>query len=142
MLEQLNSLPCLDSRDFSMQTASFRHATSFVLGALGGGLAVAIVSTGRKRQLTAKTTSSEAVVQVDTNGTPQMSSDLAAMATVPPMLKYGNPGSWHCLLSQSFPNRLPHSGPIADILVRKGYIAAYDRRLRHPAWVRIVPMHS
>lgn len=26
-------------------------------------------------------------------------------------------------------------GPIADPLVRKAYIAAYDRRLRHAAWV-------
>ncbi|KAJ7702403.1 hypothetical protein B0H17DRAFT_923617 [Mycena rosella] len=32
------------------------------------------------------------------------------------VLKYGNPG------------------PIADALVRKAYVAAYDRRLRHPAW--------
>ncbi|KAJ7445796.1 hypothetical protein B0H11DRAFT_2086917 [Mycena galericulata] len=32
------------------------------------------------------------------------------------VLKYGNPG------------------PIADSLVRKAYVAAYDRRLRHPAW--------
>ncbi|KAJ7632260.1 hypothetical protein FB45DRAFT_911982 [Roridomyces roridus] len=32
------------------------------------------------------------------------------------VLKYGNPG------------------PIADPLVRKAYVAAYDRRLRHPAW--------
>ena len=27
-------------------------------------------------------------------------------------------------------------GPIADMLVRKAYVAGYDRRLRHPAWVR------
>lgn len=33
-----------------------------------------------------------------------------------PVLKYGNPG------------------PIADPLVRQAYVAAYDRRLRHPAW--------
>jgi hypothetical protein len=26
-------------------------------------------------------------------------------------------------------------GPIADPLVRQAYVAAYDRRLRHPAWV-------
>ncbi|EIW60632.1 ribonuclease [Trametes versicolor FP-101664 SS1] len=32
------------------------------------------------------------------------------------VLKYGNPG------------------PIADILVRRAYVAGYDRRLRHPAW--------
>lgn len=27
-------------------------------------------------------------------------------------------------------------GPISDQLVRKAYVAGYDRRLRHPAWVR------
>ncbi|KAF7311662.1 Endonuclease [Mycena kentingensis (nom. inval.)] len=32
------------------------------------------------------------------------------------VLKYSNPG------------------PVADALVRKAYVAAYDRRLRHPAW--------
>ncbi|KAJ7074348.1 hypothetical protein C8F01DRAFT_1100215 [Mycena amicta] len=32
------------------------------------------------------------------------------------VLKYGNPG------------------PVADALVRKAYVAAYDRRLRHPSW--------
>ena len=25
-------------------------------------------------------------------------------------------------------------GPISDLLIRKAYVAAYDRRLRHPAW--------
>ena len=34
------------------------------------------------------------------------------------ILKHGNPG------------------PISDLLVRKAYVAAYDRRLKHPAWVR------
>jgi len=28
-------------------------------------------------------------------------------------------------------------GPISDTLIRKAYIAGYDRRLRHPAWVRV-----
>jgi endonuclease G len=28
------------------------------------------------------------------------------------------------------------AGPVSDLLVRKGYTAGYDRRLRHPAWVR------
>lgn len=27
------------------------------------------------------------------------------------------------------------AGPVPDLLVRKAYTAAYDRRLRHPAWV-------
>ncbi|KAL6309149.1 hypothetical protein BKA93DRAFT_724587 [Sparassis latifolia] len=33
-----------------------------------------------------------------------------------PVLRYGNPG------------------PVTDQLVRKAYVAGYDRRLRHPAW--------
>jgi len=26
-------------------------------------------------------------------------------------------------------------GPISDLINRQAYVAAYDRRLRHPAWV-------
>lgn len=33
-------------------------------------------------------------------------------------------------------------GPISDQFVRKAYVAAYDRRLRHPAWVRSFPFLS
>jgi hypothetical protein len=28
------------------------------------------------------------------------------------------------------------SGPVADVLYRQAYVAAYDRQKRHPAWVR------
>lgn len=53
------------------------------------------------------------------------------------VLKYGNPGSF-------FQNEFQHvgssltflEGPISDLLTRKAYITAYDRRLRHPVWVR------
>jgi len=38
------------------------------------------------------------------------------IANASPVLKYGNPG------------------PITDTLIRKAYVAGYDRRLRHPAW--------
>ncbi|KZV94045.1 hypothetical protein EXIGLDRAFT_612214 [Exidia glandulosa HHB12029] len=38
------------------------------------------------------------------------------LAVTSEILKYGNPG------------------PISDLLTRRAYIAAYDRRLRHPAW--------
>ncbi|QRV90099.1 DNA/RNA non-specific nuclease [Ceratobasidium sp. AG-Ba] len=30
--------------------------------------------------------------------------------------------------------RYGHPGPISDMIVRKAYVAGYDRRLRHPAW--------
>ncbi|KIJ60599.1 hypothetical protein HYDPIDRAFT_98257 [Hydnomerulius pinastri MD-312] len=50
------------------------------------------------------------------NGDARISSTAAATALMSPVLKYGHPG------------------PIPDLLVRKAYTAAYDRRLRHPAW--------
>src|SRR5712671_5032979 len=31
--------------------------------------------------------------------------------------------------------RLLFVGPISDQLVRRAYVAGYDRRMRHPAWV-------
>ena len=31
-------------------------------------------------------------------------------------------------------DRLSAIGPIPDILKRTAYVAAYDRRLRHPSW--------
>ena len=54
-----------------------------------------------------------------------------------PVLKYGNPGMYF-LWFHSAPDVACLTfflGPIADPLVRKAYVAAYDRRLRHPAWV-------
>ena len=40
----------------------------------------------------------------------------------------------HCQFPKGILLRL--LGPITDQLVRKAYVAGYDRRLRHPAWVR------
>ncbi|TFK42797.1 hypothetical protein BDQ12DRAFT_598157 [Crucibulum laeve] len=45
-----------------------------------------------------------------------MTTDISVASSLSPVLRYGNPG------------------PIVDSLVRKAYVAAYDRRLRHPAW--------
>jgi len=57
---------------------------------------------------------------LNTSFPPQVSVELSRLLTIAsnplPVLKYGNPG------------------PISDTLVRKAYVAAYDRRLRHPAW--------
>jgi endonuclease G len=50
------------------------------------------------------------MVEIGPNGKAQIS-NIAS-----PVLKYGNPG------------------PISDPLLRRAYVAAYDRRLRHPAW--------
>jgi hypothetical protein len=53
------------------------------------------------------------------------------------VLKYGNPGESTPRNFWTFINRISkiYLGPISDTLVRKAYVAAYDRRLRHPAWV-------
>ncbi|KZT74251.1 hypothetical protein DAEQUDRAFT_661174 [Daedalea quercina L-15889] len=57
------------------------------------------------------------VVDVRPGGVTQISHQVAASVSVlPPVLKHGNPG------------------PVSDQLVRVGYVAGYDRRLRHPAW--------
>lgn len=88
------------------------HATVFAAGALlGGGIAAAISS---KNAATSRT--QPAIVGIDTAGRAKIVTDLAVVPSLPVALKHGNPG------------------PIVDSLVRKAYVAAYDRRLRHPAW--------
>jgi hypothetical protein len=43
--------------------------------------------------------------------------------------------SWLVIFSMHMcPSRVV-PGPISDQLLRKAYVAAYDRRMRHPAWV-------
>ncbi|EIN07666.1 hypothetical protein PUNSTDRAFT_103730 [Punctularia strigosozonata HHB-11173 SS5] len=56
------------------------------------------------------------VVSVGPTGSAKILNAGAAAGILEPVLKYGNPG------------------PISDQLIRKAYVAAYDRRLRHPAW--------
>ncbi|TCD68239.1 nuclease [Steccherinum ochraceum] len=101
-----------------MPSSGLVRAAFFAVGAIvGGGVATAV---GAKRKPTAvvvPSTSSTPVIEVDTGGVTRISSPNAALVKVDlPVLKYGNPG------------------PISDQLVRKAYVAAYDRRLRHPAW--------
>ncbi|KAN0075472.1 hypothetical protein V8E55_011495 [Tylopilus felleus] len=94
-----------------MPNASFIHVACFAVGAVvGGGIATAISS--RKPLLTARP---PPVIDLDQKGDATLST---ALATIPPSpaLKHGHPG------------------PVPDLLVRKAYTAAYDRRLRHPAW--------
>jgi hypothetical protein len=55
-------------------------------------------------------------------------------------LKYGNPGEYIFIRVAAI-LILVNIGPISDMLVRKAYVAAYDRRLRHPAWVIIYLFH-
>jgi len=114
------------------------HGAIFAVGALvGGGIASTIA---RKNE----TTSSQGItrpqqpvapiLQVGTTGNAVIISDAGVVS---PPLKYGNPGAWSpTLLKDIFPYLC--SGPITDQLVRRAYVAGYDRRLRHPAWVRHV----
>ncbi|KAH8108448.1 hypothetical protein DFH11DRAFT_1632900 [Phellopilus nigrolimitatus] len=112
-----------------MPSASIVHAACFAIGAIAGGGAVAAVGLSRSKHQSASAAPSTSAgtsvgivpvqtpspaLQVGKNGLP----DLATIAGQLPgtVLKYGNPG------------------PVSDMLVRKAYVAAYDRRLRHPAW--------
>ncbi|KAI0256519.1 hypothetical protein BJV78DRAFT_1165001 [Lactifluus subvellereus] len=104
-----------------MPTSTIIRATFFALGAAVGGGAVAVLNASKKRETpsppTVPTTSSGTTrvpIEVDISGDIRFSA--GAATAVGPVLKYGNPG------------------PISDQLVRQAYVAAYDRRMRHPAW--------
>ncbi|KAI6117608.1 hypothetical protein EDD16DRAFT_1693013 [Pisolithus croceorrhizus] len=56
------------------------------------------------------------IVEIGPTGDAKLPSAAVSGALVSPVLKYGHPG------------------PVPDLLVRKAYTAAYDRRHRHPAW--------
>ncbi|KAF8197399.1 hypothetical protein BJ912DRAFT_922851 [Pholiota molesta] len=110
-----------------MPSAAIVHAAVFTAGALlGGGLAVAVSNKNRAAYAppvpyTPSPRHTEAisgpVIDLDTaSGKTNISKELSITANLPAVLKYGNPG------------------PIADSLVRKAYVAGYDRRLRHPSW--------
>ncbi|KAL1691462.1 hypothetical protein GGG16DRAFT_91363 [Schizophyllum commune] len=105
------------------------HAAVFAAGAVVGGVGAAVASKRTASAPPAPTTAAvpggpvtppsvppKPVVQMSDKGGARITDIEPVGALVSPVLKYGNPG------------------PIADALVRKAYVAAYDRRLRHPAW--------
>ncbi|KAG8217222.1 hypothetical protein J3R82DRAFT_5308 [Butyriboletus roseoflavus] len=94
-----------------MPNASFLHVACFAVGAVVGG-GVATVVSARKPNPTPP----PAIIDLDQKGDAKISTALATVPTLSAVLKYGHPG------------------PVPDLLVRKAYTAAYDRRLRHPAW--------
>ncbi|KAJ4488340.1 hypothetical protein J3R30DRAFT_3654615 [Lentinula aciculospora] len=111
--------------------SSLVQAALFAAGAVvGAGVTAAIYSKKQAQRPSvaptvdgtivspAVATVSPPVIGLGTNGNAQIS-NLASVASLSSssVLKYGNPG------------------PIADPIVRRAYVAAYDRRLRHPAWV-------
>lgn len=112
-----------------MPSSSIIHAACFAVGAIVGGGTVAALS--QKRQtpvppipaqnstivtpsVPAPTQSTAPVVKTNSSGYPDLTKTLAETPNA--VLRYGNPG------------------PISDLLVRKAYVTAYDRRMRHPAW--------
>ncbi|KAJ3766228.1 hypothetical protein FB446DRAFT_654122 [Lentinula raphanica] len=110
--------------------SSVIQAALFAAGALvGGGITAAVLhkKTAQSQRPvvdgtivspgSAVNTVSPPVIGLGSNGTAQIT-NIASVASLSSsaVLKYGNPG------------------PIADPIIRQAYVAAYDRRLRHPAW--------
>lgn len=121
-----------------MPSSAILHAACFTAGVvIGGGLVSAVSSKHRQTSSPPIPTGKPIppIVNIGTNGDARITNSAAVVALSPPVLKYGNPGSWdrwhriHAFMLCICP------GPIADMLVRKAYVAGYDRRLRHPAWV-------
>ncbi|TEB36031.1 hypothetical protein FA13DRAFT_1762233 [Coprinellus micaceus] len=99
------------------------QAAIFAAGAVvGGGIATVIAN--KRREATALpprpvvTQGPPPVVGVDVAGQPRFEppKGVQIVPSLPPVLRNGHPG------------------PISDLLVRRAYVAAYDRRLRHPSW--------
>ncbi len=117
-------------------------------GAENRGLAPAPVAVGERPAPQRATRSEDGpVVDIYAPGAAnkQVVLSKAAVPTSTQVLKHGFPGE-QCLASISMTVRLYcllcYLGPIPDILRRTAYVAAYDRRLKHPAWVRANPAFS
>lgn len=112
----------VSSTESTMPSSTIVHAACFAVGALvGGGVATVISSTKRPIHVPASTQAQaqqKPIVDIHSStGETRLSSPGALVKVDSQILKHGHPG------------------PISDLLVRKAYVAAYDRRLRHPAWV-------
>ncbi|ESK87540.1 mitochondrial nuclease [Moniliophthora roreri MCA 2997] len=107
-----------------MSSSSLIQAAIFAAGAIVGGGVTAVVTSKRQRPVEivspnvqpAISTVSPPVIDLGAKGNAEISSAVSLAPLASSALKYGNPG------------------PIADLTVKKAYVAAYDRRLRHPAW--------
>lgn len=135
-----------------MPASSFIRAAFFALGAAVGGGTVVAINASRKKEALAKATTQALpptgngpFVEVGVTGPRLSQTGAAAALAAGPVLKYGNPGMYDTLKAANsvkrirliFANLPP--GPIFDQLVRRAYVAGYDRRLRHPAWVSSSP---
>ncbi|KAG7092185.1 hypothetical protein E1B28_008554 [Marasmius oreades] len=102
------------------------QAAIFAAGAVVGGGITALIASKRQRpadvpgtlpsSTPALSTVPPPLLELGSRGNAQITSAASIAPLAATVLKYGNPG------------------PIADLIVRKAYVAAYDRRLRHPAW--------
>ncbi|KAI0665079.1 hypothetical protein C8Q70DRAFT_941880 [Cubamyces menziesii] len=109
-----------------MPSSTIVHAAVFAVGALvGGGVATAVSARNKRDVLppsvpapvSTQTAPPPPVIDVKPGqGTKMETAPGSLMQVDTTVLKYGNPG------------------PISDLLVRRAYVAGYDRRLRHPAW--------
>ncbi|RDB21043.1 Nuclease 1, mitochondrial [Hypsizygus marmoreus] len=105
-----------------MSGSAIARVAIFAAGALvGGGVATFASNRQQPAPVVPRSVVSPTpapIVKLDESGKTRVSelSVVPSSPSVSTILKYGNPG------------------PIADPLVRKAYVAAYDRRLRHPAW--------
>ena len=110
-----------------MASSTLIHAACFAMGAvIGGGVATAVSNRKPLPALPSPPTSTtpQPIVEVGHTGVTRVAQSGTLVKVDSAVLKHGHPG------------------PVSDLLVRKAYVAAYDRRLRHPAWVRgmdIVP---
>jgi endonuclease G len=109
-----------------MSASSIIRAAFFALGAAVGGGAVVAINASKKKEAV------ETTVEVGLSA--------GAATAIGPVLKYGNPGMHATAGFQPtkpflLTTKIVCAGPIFDQLVRRAYVAGYDRRLRHPAWV-------
>ena len=102
-----------------MASSTVIHAACFAVGALVGGGIVTAIGTSKRPIPPLPPAPAAPIVDVAPTGSTRISTPGTLVKVDTPVLKYGNPG------------------PISDLLIRKAYVAAYDRRLKHPAWVRV-----
>ncbi|KAG6910923.1 hypothetical protein DXG01_006606 [Tephrocybe rancida] len=106
-----------------MSGSALVRVAFFAAGAIvGGGVATAMSSRNQSavppRPSPVTPNTPGPIIDLDRTGRARLQENtlVPSNTSVSTILKYGNPG------------------PIADPLLRKAYVAAYDRRLRHPAW--------
>jgi hypothetical protein len=147
-----------------MPSSSIVHAACFAVGAVVGGGTVAAL-TSRKSGISSPPSYPQAPPVPSSSISGLAKGDGAVMqigksgqvnfagAGAGAVLKYGHPGAflynsldvYDTMLKSCYTIPiLPLSfffgmlGPVSDFFVRKAYVMAYDRRMRHPAWVRLI----